>query len=66
MGDTLGQHALVYTLAEAAAALAVSQRAILRLGREGRVRILRLGDHTVRIPRSDIEALISGAPDGDR
>ena len=51
---------LVYTVGEAAAILAVGERTILRLGREGRLRIIRLGDKSLRVPRADIAALLAG------
>jgi excisionase family DNA binding protein len=48
------------TLNEAARALRIGMRAVLRLGDEGCIRVVRLGPRSVRVVAADIDALTTG------
>ena len=49
------------TVTQAAAALGISRPSVYRWCKEGRLRILKIGEGVARIPSEDVEALMAGA-----
>jgi excisionase family DNA binding protein len=56
---------LLLTYGQAARELTVGVTTVTSLVRDGRIRAVRLGPQTVRIPRAELEQLISRTLSGD-
>lgn len=53
---------VVVSLAVAADMLDCTRKQVSRLGKQGRIRLVRLGWRTIRVHREDVERIIAGLP----